>query len=89
MWINPRTKKDDEPTILVFPCLQLKKVEDDIRAIVDKPENLLLEALHEAGYQGALGRPLVAPETAVLRLNPETLHRFVEVRDKRPKTPTG
>jgi processing peptidase subunit alpha len=57
---------------------QLKKVEDDIRAIVDKPENLLLEALHEAGYQGALGRPLVAPETAVLRLNPETLHRFVE-----------
>lgn len=44
------------------------------------PQGLLLEALHSAGYSGALAKPLVASESAVNRLDVSILEEFVAVR---------
>ncbi|GAQ89643.1 mitochondrial processing peptidase alpha subunit [Klebsormidium nitens] len=57
---------------------QLEKVREDVHVANQRPEHLLLEALHQAGYQGSLGRPLLAPESGISRLTPDVLHRFVE-----------
>jgi processing peptidase subunit alpha len=34
--------------------------------------------LHSAGYVGALGQPLLAPESSLGRLNGGVLHNFVK-----------
>jgi hypothetical protein len=44
------------------------------------PQGLLLEALHSAGYSGALAKPLMASESAVNRLDVSILEEFVAVR---------
>jgi processing peptidase subunit alpha len=44
------------------------------------PQGLLLEALHSAGYSGALAKPLMASESAVNRLDVSVLEEFVSVR---------
>ena len=44
------------------------------------PQGLLLEALHSAGYSGALAKPLMASESAVDRLDVSILEEFVAVR---------
>lgn len=44
------------------------------------PQGLLLEALHSAGYSGALAKPLVASESALNRLDVSVLEEFVAVR---------
>lgn len=43
------------------------------------PQDLVLEAIHSAGYSGALANPLLAPETAINRLNSTILEDFVAV----------
>jgi len=45
-----------------------------------KPQGLVLEALHSAGYSGALAKPLMASESAVDRLDVSILEEFVAVR---------
>lgn len=43
------------------------------------PQDLLLEAIHSAGYSGALANPLLAQESATNRLNGTILEEFVAV----------
>ena len=44
------------------------------------PQGLLLEALHSAGYTGALANPLIAPEPAIHKLDSSILKEFIAVR---------
>lgn len=52
----------------------------DISESLKNPQGLLLEAIHSAGYSGALANPLLAPESAINRLNSSVLEEFVAVR---------
>ncbi|XP_059638273.1 mitochondrial-processing peptidase subunit alpha-like [Cornus florida] len=56
---------------------QLQKVKDEIGEASNNPQGLLLEALHSAGFSGALANPLLAPESAINRLNSTMLEYFV------------
>ncbi|XP_058074113.1 mitochondrial-processing peptidase subunit alpha-like [Magnolia sinica] len=56
---------------------QLQKVKAEIAEISNNPQGLLLEAIHCAGYSGALGNPLLAPESAISRINSTVLEEFV------------
>ncbi|XAR53401.1 Ubiquinol--cytochrome-c reductase [Bertholletia excelsa] len=56
---------------------QLLKVKAEIAEASKNPQGLLLEAIHSAGYSGALGNPLLAPESAISRLNASILDEFV------------
>uniref|UniRef100_A0A5B6YHL6 Uncharacterized protein n=1 Tax=Davidia involucrata TaxID=16924 RepID=A0A5B6YHL6_DAVIN len=56
---------------------QLQKVKAEIAEASNNPQGLLLEALHSAGYSGALANPLLAPESSVNRLNSTILEEFV------------
>ncbi|KAF3442943.1 hypothetical protein FNV43_RR16861 [Rhamnella rubrinervis] len=56
---------------------QLHKVKTEISEASNNPEALVLEAIHCAGYSGALANPLLAPESAINRLNSTILEEFV------------
>ncbi|CAI0423503.1 unnamed protein product, partial [Linum tenue] len=56
---------------------ELKRVKDELSQISNNPQGLLLEAIHSAGYTGALANPLLAPEAALSRLNGDILEEFV------------
>ncbi|KAH1147134.1 hypothetical protein GYH30_042347 [Glycine max] len=48
---------------------QLLKVKAEIGEASKNPQDLLLEAIHSAGFSGALANPLLASESALNRLN--------------------
>ena len=52
----------------------------ELGELSNNPQGLLLEAVHSAGYSGALANPLLASETALNRLNSSLLEEFVAVR---------
>ncbi|KAL5576894.1 hypothetical protein UlMin_018593 [Ulmus minor] len=56
---------------------ELQKVKAEIGELANNPQGLLLEAIHSAGYSGALANPLLAPETALNRLDSSILEEFV------------
>jgi processing peptidase subunit alpha len=56
---------------------QLQKVKTEIAEAANNPQGLLVEALHSAGYSGAMANPLLAPESAVNNLNSSILEYFV------------
>ncbi|CAL4909204.1 unnamed protein product [Urochloa decumbens] len=56
---------------------QLQKIKSEIAEVSANPQGLLLEALHSAGYSGALAKPLMASESAVNRLDVSILEDFV------------
>ncbi|KAE8698396.1 Mitochondrial-processing peptidase subunit alpha [Hibiscus syriacus] len=56
---------------------QLEKVKEEIADATKNPHGLLLEAIHSAGYSGALANSLLAPESAVNLLNSTVLEAFV------------
>ncbi|KAJ0090524.1 hypothetical protein Patl1_13388 [Pistacia atlantica] len=58
---------------------QLLKVKSEITDASKNPQGLLLEAIHSAAYSGALANPLLAPESAISRLNSTILEEFVAV----------
>jgi processing peptidase subunit alpha len=60
--------------------LQLRKVKAELGELSNNPQGLLLEAIHSAGYSGALAYPLLAPEEALNRLDGPSLEEFVAVR---------
>lgn len=60
--------------------MQLKKVKGELAEVSNYPQGLLLEAIHSAGYAGALANPLFAPEAALHRLDGSILEDFVSVR---------
>lgn len=55
----------------------LQKLKAEINEAANNPQALLLEAIHSAGYSGALGHPLMAQESTVGRLNSSILEEFV------------
>ncbi|XWS72120.1 hypothetical protein CRYUN_Cryun02cG0013100 [Craigia yunnanensis] len=61
---------------------QLQKVKEEIVEAAKNPQGLLLEAIHLAGYSGALANPLLAPESAVNALNGTVLEDFIALRRK-------
>lgn len=62
-----------------FLQFQLKKVTAELGELSRNPQGLLLEAIHSAAYSGALANPLIAPESAINRLNETILEEFVAV----------
>ncbi|MQL80448.1 hypothetical protein Taro_012909 [Colocasia esculenta] len=56
---------------------QLQKVKAEIAEISNNPQGLLLEAIHSAGYTGALANPLMATESSINRLSCTVLEEFV------------
>ncbi|OAY84412.1 Mitochondrial-processing peptidase subunit alpha [Ananas comosus] len=55
----------------------LEKMKAELGEISSNPQGLLLEAIHSAGYSGALANPLIAPESAINKLNSTILEEFV------------
>ncbi|KAL2624755.1 hypothetical protein AAZV13_07G012900 [Glycine max] len=60
---------------LLVDCL--RKVKAELGELSNNPQGLLLEAIHSAGYSGALAFPLLAPEAALNRLDGPNLEEFV------------
>ncbi|XP_030525239.2 mitochondrial-processing peptidase subunit alpha [Rhodamnia argentea] len=56
---------------------ELLKVKTELSELSNNPQGLLLEAIHSAGYAGALANPLLAPESALNRLDNTMLEEFV------------
>ncbi|KAG7036456.1 Mitochondrial-processing peptidase subunit alpha [Cucurbita argyrosperma subsp. argyrosperma] len=56
---------------------ELQKLKAEIEELSNNPQGLLLEAIHSAGYSGALANPLVAPEFALSRLDGTILEEFI------------
>ncbi|CAN0901419.1 Mitochondrial-processing peptidase subunit alpha [Linum grandiflorum] len=54
-----------------------QKVKSEISEASNNPHGLLLEAIHSAGFSGALANPLLAPESAINRLNSTLLEEFI------------
>uniref|UniRef100_A0A0E0HH13 Mitochondrial-processing peptidase subunit alpha n=1 Tax=Oryza nivara TaxID=4536 RepID=A0A0E0HH13_ORYNI len=64
---------------------QLQKIKSEISEVSGDPHGLLMEALHSAGYSGALAKPLMASESAVNRLDVATLEEFVSENYTAPR----
>lgn len=60
-------------------CLQLQKIKVELGEVSNNPQALLMEAIHFAGYSGAMANPLLAPESAITRLSSQILEEFVAV----------
>ncbi|KAE8692959.1 6-phosphofructokinase 3 [Hibiscus syriacus] len=56
---------------------QLQKMKAELDEVLKNPERLILEAVHSAGYSGALANPLLASESAIDRLDNVILEEFV------------
>ncbi|KAJ4708567.1 mitochondrial-processing peptidase subunit alpha-like [Melia azedarach] len=64
---------------------QLQKVKSEISEASNNPQGLLLEAIHSAGYSGALANPLLAPESAINRLDSSILEEFISENYTAPR----
>lgn len=51
----------------------------EIAEASSNPQALLLEAIHSAGYTGALAIPLIASESALNNLNGSILEQYLAV----------
>lgn len=56
---------------------EIKKVRAEIADLSNNPQGLLLEAIHAAGYSGAISNPLLVPESVLNRINSDVLAEFV------------
>lgn len=64
---------------------QLVKLKAELGEISKNPQSILVEAIHSAGYSGALGNPLIASETSIDRLNSMVLDEFVAANYTAPR----
>nr|XP_043621559.1 mitochondrial-processing peptidase subunit alpha-like [Erigeron canadensis] len=64
---------------------QIQKVKAEISEYGNNPEGLLLEAVHSAGYSGALGNALIASEASLNRLDSSILEEFVAANYTAPR----
>ncbi|KAJ9547897.1 hypothetical protein OSB04_020440 [Centaurea solstitialis] len=64
---------------------QIQKVKAEISEYANNPETLLLEAIHSAGYSGALANALLASEGSLNRLNSTILEEFVAANYTAPR----
>lgn len=74
----------------LFNEWELKEQADMIRGELahlqaTNPQGLMLEALHSAGFAGALGQPLLAHDSSLARLNGQALWDFVEANYTAPR----
>lgn len=59
--------------------LQLKNLKGEVKEASNNPQALLVEAIHSAGYSGALAHSLMAQESTIGRLDSSALEQFVAV----------
>lgn len=64
---------------------QVARMKGELAEITNNPQSLLLEALHSAGYQGGLAKPLVATESSLVRLDGEALANFTNENYTAPR----
>ncbi|CAN1161724.1 Mitochondrial-processing peptidase subunit alpha [Linum perenne] len=64
---------------------QLQKVKAEISEASNNPHGLILEAIHSAGFSGALANTLLAPDSAINRLNGTILEEFVDENYTAPR----
>ncbi|XP_050234497.1 mitochondrial-processing peptidase subunit alpha [Mercurialis annua] len=64
---------------------ELEKLKHEVGQLSNNPQGLLLEAIHSAGYSGALANPLVAPESALNRIDGSILEEFVSKHYTAPR----
>ncbi|MCO5546982.1 hypothetical protein L7F22_000422 [Adiantum nelumboides] len=64
---------------------QVAKVKGELAEIMNNPQSVLMEALHTAGYEGGLAKPLVASESALAQINAESLAYFVQENYTAPR----
>lgn len=64
---------------------QVAKVKGELSEIMNNPQSLLIEALHTAGYQGGLAKPLVVSESVLAQINAESLATFVRENYTAPR----
>eukprot|EP00268_Persea_americana_P045952 TRINITY_DN4709_c0_g1_i1.p1 TRINITY_DN4709_c0_g1~~TRINITY_DN4709_c0_g1_i1.p1 ORF type:complete len:513 (-),score=106.63 TRINITY_DN4709_c0_g1_i1:649-2187(-) len=55
---------------------QLVKIRREIGEISNNPQQFLLESLNSASYSGALGNPLMAPASALDRIDGSVINKF-------------
>ncbi|KAH7565340.1 hypothetical protein JRO89_XS09G0190600 [Xanthoceras sorbifolium] len=60
-----------------FSLFRLLKMQSELGELRNNPQGLLLEAIHSAGYTGALANPLLAPESVLSSLDGTILEEFV------------
>ncbi|RWW56209.1 hypothetical protein BHE74_00037086 [Ensete ventricosum] len=56
---------------------QVNRTKWEIGDITKDPQQFLLDSLHLAGYSGALGKPLMAPESALERINGSKIRKGI------------
>ncbi|KAK2654587.1 hypothetical protein Ddye_014443 [Dipteronia dyeriana] len=56
---------------------ELSRLKSELRELRNNPQGLLLEAIHSAGFSGALANPLLAPESVLSSLDGTVLEEFV------------
>lgn len=59
--------------------IQLVKIRREIGEISNNPQQFLLESLNSASYSGALGNPLMAPASALDRIDGSVINKFYNV----------
>ncbi|KAH7416340.1 hypothetical protein KP509_14G086800 [Ceratopteris richardii] len=64
---------------------QVAKVKAELVEILNNPQSVLIEALHTAGYQGGLAKPLIASEAALAQMSAESLAYFVQENYTAPR----
>ncbi|CAD5165859.1 unnamed protein product [Musa acuminata subsp. malaccensis] len=57
---------------------QVNRIKWEIGDITKDPQQFLLDSLHLAGFSGALGKPLMAPESALERINGSKIGKFYQ-----------
>ncbi|GJS32514.1 mitochondrial-processing peptidase subunit alpha-like protein [Tanacetum coccineum] len=64
---------------------EIQKVKAEIAKYAHNPEMLLSEAVHSAGYTGALANPLLASEGILNRINSDILEEFLAANYTAPR----
>ncbi|KAL0707601.1 hypothetical protein Bca4012_074027 [Brassica carinata] len=64
---------------------ELRKVKMEIGELAKNPMGYLLEAVHSAGYSGAMANPFYAPESAISGLTGDVLEKFVSENYTAPR----
>ncbi|CAN7106793.1 unnamed protein product [Brassica rapa subsp. narinosa] len=64
---------------------ELGKMKVEIGELAKNPMGYLLEAVHSAGYSGAMANPLYAPESAISGLTGDVLEKFVSENYTAPR----
>ena len=62
-----------------------KALSEEMKALLENPANLMMEAAHATAFDGGLGQPLVATPSALARLDGDALAQFVQSNYTAPR----